>query len=350
MIYKVLMDGQSIYGTSKDTSLLSPQLKIRLNSAGSLEFKMPRCHKDYAIPKILKSFVDVYENDELIWYGRVLETEVSMNQDKKIFCEGAYAYFNDSIQRPHVYNETGLHAFFSAVIAEHNSQVDDELRFEVGEIELDDVTVTRVTDYNTTKSVIEDMCLSVFGGYLFFRREDGVNYIDWLSDMPYYGAQPITFGLNLVDISQYLKAENLVTSIIPLGKEIAELGEKLTIREVNEGRDYIDSELVETYGRITKVVEFSEIGVAEELLEAGQNWLSENLIDPLTIKCNAAELHYLDNTYPPFRVGQKVKVESMPHLISRILPLTEIDISLDSATKTVSVGTPIKQNLTEMYI
>ena len=182
MIYRIKMDNIDIYGTSEDMALLSPMLDIELNSAGSLEFALPDSHKYYDLPQILKSDVEAYENNELIWYGRVLETSMEMNKNKTIYCEGALAYFNDSIQRPVVFESTTVHAFFNYIIDAHNSQMQTDNRmFTVGNITVDDIEIYRELNYETTKEVIEKMCIGAEGGYLFFRKEDGVNYVDWLS-------------------------------------------------------------------------------------------------------------------------------------------------------------------------
>ena len=347
MIYKIKMDDVSIYETSPDLELISPHVTIELNTAGSLEFTIPLTHKYYDLPKTLVSDVEVYEEQNLIWFGRVLEVNTSMNKNKQIFCEGALAYFNDSIQRPQTFDTTTLHAFFQTVIENHNSQVPVNRRFTIGDVTMPNVEVYRVLNYEKTKDVLEKMCLSAEGGYFFFRKEGGVNYIDWLEELPYDSTQDVRFGLNIVDISKYINASNIRTVILPLGKEID--GTHVTIESVNEGHDYLESEAVETYGEITEVVEFQDIGTPDELLAAARGWLANQEYGPLTIKCDAAELHYFDNTLLPFGVGQRVRVYSIPHNIDQILPLTAIDINLDSAVKKISIGTPDKRDLTEIY-
>ena len=347
MIYKIKMDDISIYGNASDLNLISPKVNIELNSAGSLDFSMPITHKYYTLPKTLVSDVEVYEEDNLIWFGRVLEVNTSMNKNKQIYCEGALAYFNDSVQRPQIFDTTTVHAFFQTVIENHNSQVPINRRFTIGDVTVPNVEIYRELNYEKTKEVLEKMCLNAEGGYFFFRKENGVNYIDWLEELPYDSTQTVQFGLNIVDISKYINASNIRTAILPVGKDID--GVRLTIESVNQGLDYLDSDAVEIYGRITEVVEFQDIGTADELLSVARGWLANQEYGPLTIKCDAAELHYFDNTLLPFGVGQRIRVYSIPHGIDQILPLTAIDINLDSAVKKISIGTPDKRDLTEIY-
>lgn len=347
MIYRIELDGTNIYGTQPDLSLVSPSVSIELNSAGSAHFTMTKGHKYYDLPQLLTSDIDIYENDKLIWFGRVLEINMSMNLNKEIVGEGPLAYFNDTIQRPETYENVSIFTFFESVIEKHNSLAPQGRMFTVGRVTIPNVTVYRETNYETTKEVLESMCLNAEGGYFFFRKEDGVNYIDWLADIEEESIQPVKFGLNLVDISKDINGGNIKTAILPLGQEID--GQRITIESVNHGLDYLDSEAVATYGRILEVVTFDEIARPDELLTAAENWLASQELSPLTIKCDAAELNYLNEAYPAFSVGQNVHVESIPHLIDTTLPLTNIDIDMDSAVKKISIGTQEKRELSEIY-
>lgn len=348
MIYRVLLDGQSIFAYTDELLLISPSLEIELNAAGSFSFKMPYEHKYYSMPKLMTSDVEVYEDGDLIWYGRVSEIDdEDMNRDKSIYCEGALAFFNDTIQRPWAYQETTVHDFFNLLIDRHNDYAPANRQFTVGEITVTNYTINKqITDYQTTKDVILKECIDVYGGYLNFRKEEGVNYIDWFSAVTAIAPQPIQYALNLVKLSKFLRGSSIYTSIIPLGKEVD--GAKITIVEVNEGHDYLDSDLISTYGRITKVVEWTNVGEANELLLYAERWLTSQQFNTLAIECNAAELYYLDNSYQPFRVGQQVHVVSDPHVVDVYLPITKISIDLDNPVKNVSIGSQDATEFTEM--
>lgn len=345
MIYKIFLDGVDIYEPTPGLTLQSPHVQIELEGAGSLEFTMHYRHDQYALPKILTSDVEVYEEDDLIWYGRVLNISEDMKRNKKVTCEGALSFFNDSVLRPQSFEDMPAHDLFSALIEAHNNQVPANRQFIVGEVTVDNDNISAVTKYDVTKTILENLRKSL-GGYYMFRKVDGANVIDWYADLPENSLQPIEFGVNLVDLTKNISGSNIYTSIIPLGKEID--GEKVTISDANDGVDYLDSEAVETYGRITKVVEFSNISNPEELKAAGEKWLQNQDIDPVKIDCSAAELYYLEKKYRPFKMGQYVRVTSFPHLIDKLLPLTSVDISLDSSVKQISAGTPENNKITQM--
>ena len=346
MIYSVIMDGQSIFAYSSDLLLVSPSLTIELNAAGSFSFKMPREHTYYDLPKLMTSDVEVYEQGDLIWYGRVSEIDdTDMNKDKSIYCEGPLAYFNDTVQRPYPAQETTNHDFFRLIVQRHNEYVPLNRQFTIGDITVIEQTITAELDYCTSKDAI-NQCISNYGGYLIFRKENDVNYVDWIYNLEAIGPQPIQYALNLVSLSKFMEGSGIYTSIIPLGKEVD--GAKLTIADVNEGLDYLDSDLIDTYGRITKIVEWSQIGEAEELLQYAEQWLTSQQFNNIRIECDAAELYYLDNSYAPFRVGQLVHVISDPHAVDIYLPITEITINLDSPVKTISIGSEDETEFTGM--
>lgn len=348
MIYKIKMDNIDIYEETEELTVLSPSLDIEINTAGSISFCMPKFHSYYNNPVLLSSSVDVYEGDEIIWFGRVVDISTSMNKDKDIYCEGALAYFNDSIQRPMEYPDVSIRTFFRTLITNHNNQVAANRRFTVGNITVPDRYVYRAVNYANTMECIRQCCLDTDGGYLFLRKEsNGVAYIDWLKDMPYEGNQPVQYALNLADINQYLSGAEMKTSVIPLGDSVN--GVPTDIKSVNSGRDYLDSSLVSSYGRITEVVSFDGVTDPSELQTLGLQWLANRQFDPLTIECSAAELHYLDSTYSPFKVGQTVHVTSTPHFIDREFPITKMSVALDAGVKNITIGTQITQTLTSTY-
>lgn len=349
MIYRVIFDGISIFDTPKELTLLNPKVETELNSAGSFEFTMPKIHSYYDIPKLLTQDVYVYEEDELIFFGRPISINLNWRNDKPVYCEGPLAFFNDSIQRPKEVFDYSVHTFFRDLITSHNDQVPLNRRFTVGRITVADKLVYRKTDYESTKNCLDRMCLEAEGGYLFFRREDDVTYIDWLDEMPYNSNQPVQFGLNLLDLAQYMDGSDIITAVIPLGEEDETTGERLTIKSVNGALDYIDSDAVSTYGRILAAVEFNGITDASKLLELGKQWLTDQQFDRLSIECDAAELYYLNGDYTPFRVGQNIQVSSTPHLINKTFPLVKISVDLNSAKKQISIGTMPRKTLTEIY-
>lgn len=347
MIYKVLLDGVGIYESDNNVVIIEPSLSTELNAAGNFEFTMPPWHDYYSRVKILKSFVEVFEADQSIFYGRVTpHIEIDWNNNKKVYCEGMLAFFNDSIQRPYEWDSVLLSEFFETLVSRHNEQVSSELQFQVGNFTMDDVMLYEKTDYESTLECLQTMCLDANGGFMMCRRVNGVNYIDWYKTAPYTGNQPVQFGMNIMDLSQVIDNQDFCTVIIPLGAANEYTGSKLTVASVNDGHDYVESEAVSTYGRVTRVVEFDNINTPELLLAAAQLYLARLQFEGLSIECTAAELHHLTDEYNQFMVGQTVHVTSTPHLLDANFPIVKMELKLDQAGKQFTIGTLEKKELT----
>lgn len=347
MIYRVLLDGQDIYNPQdRRYVLLTPQLSMELNTAGSFQFTMHPSHPHYSDVKPLTSIIEVFEDEVLLWFGRPVEIKTDFYKQKIIYCEGALAFTNDSVQRVHEYKTISVHEFFRTVIANHNEQVDSFKQFTVGRITVEDKTVYRKLNYKSTFTTLKLQCLNAEGGYFFFRRENGTNYIDWLSEMPYDTNQPVEFGLNMLDASTDFDLSSFATCVLPLGDEVD--GERLTVKSVNGGNDIIESEAMSTYGRIVKCVEFNGVVKPATLYEDGLEYLQDVQFDNMVIECSAAELHWQNDNYTTFRIGQKVHAHSVPHLIDKYFNLMKMELSLDTAEKKITLGTVRKPTLTEI--
>ena len=141
MIYTVKMQADrtqqwvDIYGPSKELSLLSPKVKVELNSAGSFTFVLPPNHTYYSLPKILLTNVAVWEENNLIFFGRVSEIEVDFYKQKTIHAEGALAFLNDTIQRPAEWEVTSVRTFVNYILAQHNNQVPSDRRIQLHHVD-----------------------------------------------------------------------------------------------------------------------------------------------------------------------------------------------------------------------
>lgn len=349
MIYRVIMDGQDILNfQERPYVLLSPRLDMELNTAGSFEFTMPPSHTFYDDIHPIRSNIEVYEDESLIWFGRPMEIRKDFHNNRQVYCEGALAFFNDSVQRLHEYDSISLHTFFRTVVGNHNTQVAADRQFTVGRITVTDKTVYRKLAYESTFDCLKRQCLDAEGGYFFVRKENGVNYIDWLKEMPYSCNQPVEFGLNLLDITSDFNGASIATCVLPLGDTVEETGLPLTVVSVNQGSDVMVSEAASVYGRITKVAEFSGVSDPNTLYADGLEYLQSAQFDDILIECTAAELHMQNENYEAFRVGQTVHCRSNPHLLDRNFPLIKLSISLDTAAKQITLGNQPRQTLTKI--
>ncbi len=375
MIYRVEVDGVDIYDLSVQSKLLlSPKVTDELNSGSSFDFAMPPMHQSYDLIVPMKSTVKVFEDNDLIFIGRPSEYKIDFWKNKTWHCEGPLAYFNDTLQMPWESDSTNVRDFLTRLINNHNEHVESNRQFVVGNVDVNtDKTLYRKLNYETTWTAITNMLLNAEGGYIFIRHENGVNYIDYLTEMPYTTNQPIKFGMNLLDFTRNFNVDDIVSVLYPFGRKDTSKSEAkdggwdedddeeddeddeteddniIDISSVNDGKIWIKNDtLFNEYGWIAATQTWSDLHTPEAVKEKAIEWLADKQYDHLVIEAKASELHQLNSNYTKFKVGQSIQIISEPHDLNKEFPLTKIEIELDSAEKTITLGTVKHRTLTEI--
>ena len=283
MMYRVYCDGLPIYNDKLEgLKIFSPSLDLELNKTGSFSFTLYPDHSYYGSIHKLKSIITVYQEDYLLFRGRVLDDEIGFYNERKVTCEGELAFLLDSIKRP--YDFTGSVAEYLALLLDsHNAQVDETKRFTLGNVTVtdpNDYIVRSNIDYTDTWKEMNDKLLTLLGGFLSVRHADGVAYLDYLADFTLLSPQKIEFGKNLLDQKRIVKGADVATVVIPLGAKLKDAegkdtDKRLTIETVNGGADFIeDASAISQYGTIVKTVIFDDVTIAENLKAKGQAYLS----------------------------------------------------------------------------
>ena len=139
----------------------------------------------------------------------------------------------------------------------------------------------------------------------------------------------IRFGENILDLIQEVSCEDLATVIIPLGKRDEETDERLTIKSVNGGRDYLeDPDAIALYGRIVKTVEYDDVTLPENLLRKGKEVLNRQKLLIPSITITAIDLHLLDVDIERCKVGDHIRVVSEPHGIDEEMMVLRIELDI----------------------
>lgn len=382
MMYRITYNGQEIYGPSLDMAVLNPVLETELNSAGSLTFTLPITRNDghdaiWESIQVFRGEVQVWEGDDCIWFGRPLQIVRDWNNQKKVVCEGALAYFNDSIQLTKEYKrkQTPLYAdsevypnkkgFLNELVRLHNEAVRTSNNYEqygdrqiyIDEdsiIDVDNELVWRQTDYQTTAECIQSMCLDTNGGYILLRKVEipgttPTQYktvLDWRKEAPYGTSQPITFGENLLDINQDLNGSDLCTVLYVSGpddyvKDVSkaknykeddpehppyevppEEGGKGHVLHSKPDEYIVHLEGYKKYGRIVKQKDFdlnehneyTDEQKANQLFKKAAKWLDDQNKNETTIEISSADLHYL----PDYENYGKLRIGQIVHVHSGV--------------------------------
>lgn len=347
-MYRVYCDGHLLYHTNLESlKIFHPSVELELNKTGSLEFGIYPNHPYFGLIHKLKSIIKVWQDDYLLFRGRVLDDDIGWHNQKNIVCEGELAFLFDSIQRPTVFSGT-VAEYLAMLIEIHNAQVDAEKHFVLGNVTVDGVLSVDEGEYLETFEHIKKQLLNVFGGYLLTRHEGDITYIDYLSSITLLSPQKIRFGKNLLDLKRIRKGADIGTVIIPLGamlkdEEGNETGKRLTIEAVNGGVDFLqDDAAIAEYGTIVKTVIFDEITDAAELKIAGETRLADFVKQWESIELSSADLATVDKTVTSFHLGTQVQVESEPHGIDQLFIVSRLAVKLlDPAANALTLGKTI---------
>lgn len=337
-MYRVYCDGLLLYHSMLELlKIFNPSVELELNKTGSFEFTIYPNHPYYNSIKKLKSIITVFQDDFILFRGRVLDDEVGWHNEKKVTCEGELAFLLDSIQRPVSFTGT-VAEFVAHIINSHNSQVGPEKQFTLGSVTVDGSLAVELTEYTNSFETLQKQLLDGFGGYLWTRQEEGINYLDYLAEINLLAPQSIQFGKNLLDLKRINKGADIATAVIPLGKD------GLTVASVNNGLDYIvDEDAQAQYGLIVKTVNFADIEDATELMTAGQAYLADSVNQWETVELTAADLATMDKTITSFHLGTQVRAKSKPHGLDQLFLVSKLSIKLlDPGANKMTLGKTIK--------
>lgn len=355
-MYRVFCDGALLYDVDVPSlRIFNTKLELELNKTGSFSFTIYPDHPFYNALRKLRSIITVYQDDNIIFRGRILNEENGFYNEKTVVCEGELAFLLDSIQRPYDFlsgdNHTTVSELFSFYIARHNEQVDVDKKFTVGNVTVvddNDYIVRSDSTYLNTWDSINKKLIESFGGYLNVRHEDGVNYIDYLADFTRTGTQHVEFGKNLIDIDRKINGEDVATVIVPLGAHIEKNGEQLpervTIKTVNGGKDYIiDEAAAAVYGKISKTVTWDDVTIPRNLLNKAQKYLKDAINLILTIELTAFDLSGIDADIEAFSLGMYVPVNTEIHGLNDSFLVKKMSIDLlNPQNNKLIIGTTYK--------
>lgn len=364
-MYTIFSDDVCIYDDLNNTNeyrLIDPVWHREDNTSGSLTFTMPTCNAGYDVVERLKSRIFIYKDDVEVWEGRVISENYNFNKERAITCEGALGFLNDVIQPQREFINPTVEQFLRTIINYHNSKVDSSRQFTLGTVTVtspmidesgadeydDDVYV--YTDYENTFDCIREKLIEKntdkyndkkkdLKGHLRIRKVDGVRYLDYLKDYPKTSSQVIEFGQNLLDFTIDYDESEYCTVLIPLGERYSEgevdgLEGYLDIRDVNDGKNYIESSGVSTFGRIERIEHFDDITDEEELMEKAIEYLRDVQFGRMKLSVDAFDLSLLNVNTDEIELLDEIRVLSSIHGLDRLFPVSEIEIKLDEPGST----------------
>ena len=288
---------------NKRRKLVSGKITREPNSIASFSFELYPHNAGYneIVPMQTKVHVWNIDKQKYEFKGRVLKAYPEMDGSgvivKRVICEDRLGYLNDSIQ-PYVEmthytgnaTRTGLEEFIDLVLDNHNARVEAEKRIYRGRVTVvpfkTSSDVTKQLNYQTTWTSLYEKLPMSFGGYLVLREADGRLYLDYLEEVGTTRATVIALGRNMKSASREVDPTSIITRLYPLGAKIkaiddkgqeVETEERVSIRSVNGGLDYIDAtDYIEQFGIIEGTYIWDDVTLPENLLTRGMLYLTDS--------------------------------------------------------------------------
>ena len=365
MIYKIKLDGKVLYYPGdRQAAVINPELDLQTGYAGELTLKVPPLNPLYGEIHNRKSMVSVYRGNTEIFYGEVRTREKDRFKNQPVKATGALSFLADSILPQQEWHDISPRDLLDAWLQLHNNQVEDRKKIYTGVVTIHDSndSLYRITDRENTLEAIRDKLVDRLGGYLRLRHENDKLYLDWLTIQEYgkYCEQPIQFGENLMDYSETMTADDVITALIPLGaaieqetdenaSEFERLEKNVDITSVNDGKDYIYSkEAVENFGWVWRTEKWDDVSVPANLLKKTTEFLTSNQYESLVISLTAVDLSLFGQDYDSFDIGDRVLCNAIPYGMKKVLPVMEMKIPLQQPDQAqLTLGENLQQSFTD---
>lgn len=344
---KIYADGALTYDSRlEDYDLQGLRITSGLNKGGTAEIKMPPGHPAANAYTGYRTVVEIYRDGVLRFRGRALYPMDDVNNARTIVCEGERCFLRDGVSRPYHYqdNPDGI---FKAVVAIYNAQVEAFKRFKVGEIKVADPDENIVLESEEAETVLAtlDKLIERCGGYIVFTTDsDGARVINWLKTVGNTNRQIVEAGENLFDCNRTGANTDLATALIPYGAKDETTGGRLTIKDVNGGKDYIQDDVaVAIRGTIYKTVTWDDVTEPQQLLKKAQQYLNELKLYVTSLSLTALDLSYIDKSIESFKVGDLIRVISRAHGLDGDFQLVECTEDLmNPAGSFITLGKEIR--------
>lgn len=367
MMYEVYLDGNLLYYPNDETFvILNSQLDLALNEAGSFEFDIPEYNLRFNDFKLRKSMIQVLQNGKEIFYGEVREVTQNFDFTKHVYAVGELAFLFDSIQPQAVY-QGSPYDMLKSMIDQHNAQVEDRKKFEIGSVTAEDGYVYHFTNREDTLTDIREKLCKTLNVFIKIEKTANRRLLSLvpLANYGTYCRQEIQFGENLIDYSNNMSAQDIATCCIPLGKRLEDeertgdcpdgLDEYLTIVGTSandyhkkEENDYVQIDsAIANYGYVRVVKHWDEVTLKDNLQKKAIDWLKSAQYENMTLEITALDQNLLDINIDSFDVGDTIHVWAEPFGMDTTFPVRKKSIYInDLAKNSVTLGSTVQKSLT----
>ena len=333
----------NVTSTDPNAPRVTGNVKLGINTIDSFTFDIFPNNPGYTQINALKTRVEI-ENSRtgrVEFYGRVLIAKPSLSTSGElkmsVICESELGYLMDSSVTYAEYHDLSVKEYLTKLIDNHNSQVDEEKQFEVGEVTVES-NLYRYWGYDKTFDTLKEDLLDKLGGELRIRKQNGIRYLDYLMEIGEPKETTIQIAKNLLTIEQERDPSQVISRLIPLGAKLSDdTDERLMVSESNNGVIYLDDEdAINAFGIICATHTWDDVTLATNLLRKAKEFQKENNRIKKSHRIEAIDLSLIGLDLDSFDVGNYYPV---------INPLMNIDEKMRVISKTIVIENPQNSSL-----
>lgn len=245
-----------------------------IGNSGTLNFIIPKGNPAYDLLRPLGTSVYLYRDSNVIWFGRILTIDKSMELYKSVSCEGALAFLNDIVVRPIVYYgdnpARSASDHLNYILSEYNKRCSKKRHLEVSYnlpqswSDVSYCSYDGIDSWSTVSDAVKSV-LEIDPDVFIYAHTLDARPTIVIGTLPGNTITvPLQFGKNIVDMSVEQKGSDICTSVIPLGKD-----------NISMDGIFKTTGMEGTYGYIEKTYSLSSIDDKEMLEDAADILVSE---------------------------------------------------------------------------
>ena len=193
-------------------------------------------------------------------------------------------------------------------------------------------------NYGKTLDILQSELTDKYDGYLMVRHGTDAGghprrYLDYLQKITDKNPQTIAFGVNMLDLDSYTKAEDICTRVIAFGTKTEKTWPFVDIQSIIS-QTANDIKAQKIYGIITKVIQVEgNYNSYQSLLDAAEEELAKNLryLNGMTVK--AVDLKDAGIDIDRISIGKQTHIFSAAHGVDTWLLCSKLVEPLDAPDK-----------------
>lgn len=288
----------------------------------------------------IKDYIRVYniKTQKYDFEGRIFNISKGTDQNGapyfEFVCEGLLGFFHDvGIGNGRDKKTLKEHLLYFLDVYNRLVNPNPEKVIQAGDLTYSQINRELTFEWfpeDSTFEIVVNRLIGDNGGELQLRREGENLYLDWLDNIGHISATPIHTGHNLLKDEKSSDFSDYGTIYVPLGAKIGDTLSRLTIREVNDGSEYLYDAGRPTFGVLMKWLVYDDVDDPAELKALAQEDLNNQKFskDQYTVSALDLSLNGLD--IEGFKLGNGyVLTDDILQIKNEILRVVKINIDIN---------------------